>query len=86
MFDEEQMRLDQKGSWPGVISTMGAAHLHSTVQGIIRGIRTADKDSRISLEWGIRCADHIWFLDLCNFAMMSYTSGYGHVNAPGGRS
>ena len=48
MFDEEQLRLDQKGSWPGVIGTMGATHLHSTVQGIIRGVRTADKNSRIS--------------------------------------
>ena len=28
VFDEEQMRVDEKGSWPGVIGIVGAAHLN----------------------------------------------------------
>lgn len=32
VFDEEQMRADEKGSWPGVIGTVGAAHLDRVVQ------------------------------------------------------
>ena len=28
VFDEEQMRADEKGSWPGVIGIVGAAHLN----------------------------------------------------------
>ena len=32
VFDEEQMRVDEKGSWPGVIGTVGAAHLDRVVQ------------------------------------------------------
>ena len=32
VFDEEQMRVDDKGSWPGVIGIVGAAHLSWMVQ------------------------------------------------------
>lgn len=32
VFDEEQMRVDDKGSWPGVIGIVGAAHLSWVVQ------------------------------------------------------
>ena len=32
VFDEEQMRADQKGSWPGVVGIVGAAHLDRVVQ------------------------------------------------------
>ncbi len=32
VFDEEQMRVDEKGSWPGVIDIVGAAHLSWIVQ------------------------------------------------------
>lgn len=32
VFDEEQMRVDEKGSWPGVIGIVGAAHLDRAVQ------------------------------------------------------
>ena len=32
VFDEEQLRVDQQGSWPGVIGTVGAAHLDRVVQ------------------------------------------------------
>ena len=32
VFDEEQMRLDQKGSWPGVLEIVGADHLDRVVQ------------------------------------------------------
>lgn len=32
VFDEEQMRVDEKGSWPGVIGIVGASHLNRMVQ------------------------------------------------------
>ena len=32
VFDEEQMRVDGQGSWPGLIGTVGAAHLNGVVQ------------------------------------------------------
>lgn len=32
VFDEEQMRVDQKGSWPGVIGIVGSTHLNWVVQ------------------------------------------------------
>lgn len=32
VFDEEQMRVDGKGSWPGVIGIVGASHLNWVVQ------------------------------------------------------
>ena len=32
VFDEEQMRVDEKGSWPGVIGIVGTAHLSWIVQ------------------------------------------------------
>ena len=32
VFDEEQMRVDDKGSWPGVIGIVGASHLNWVVQ------------------------------------------------------
>lgn len=32
VFDEEDMRVDQKGSWPGLIGIVGAAHLNWVVQ------------------------------------------------------
>lgn len=32
VFDEEQMRADETGSWPGVIGIVGAAHLSWVVQ------------------------------------------------------
>ena len=32
VFDEEQMRADPKGSWPGLIGIVGAAHLDRVVQ------------------------------------------------------
>ena len=32
IFDEEQMRVDDKGSWPGLIGIVGAAHLSWVVQ------------------------------------------------------
>ena len=32
VFDEEQMRVDEKGSWPGVIGIVGAAHLSWVIQ------------------------------------------------------
>ena len=32
VFDEEQMRADQKGSWPGVVGIVGQAHLDKAVQ------------------------------------------------------
>ena len=32
VFDEEQMRADEKGSWPGLIGIVGAADLNWVVQ------------------------------------------------------
>ena len=32
VFDEEQMRADGKGSWPGLIGIVGADHLNQAVQ------------------------------------------------------
>lgn len=32
VFDEEQMRVDEQGSWPGVIGIVGASHLNWVVQ------------------------------------------------------
>ncbi len=32
IFDEEELRVDQKGSWPGVVGIVGAAHLDRVVQ------------------------------------------------------
>ena len=32
VFDEEEMRLDNKGSWPGVVGLVGAAHLDRVIQ------------------------------------------------------
>ena len=32
VFDEEQMRADRKGSWPGLIGIVGADHLNQAVQ------------------------------------------------------
>ena len=32
IFDEEQMRVDRKGSWPGVVGIVEAAHLDRVVQ------------------------------------------------------
>lgn len=63
VFDEEQMRADEKGSWPGVIGIVGAAHLNRIVQ-----------------------VPRYYTLNSCNFAIMSYASGYGSVNALGGTS
>ena len=32
VFDEEQMRVNEQGSWPGVTGIVGAAHLDRVVQ------------------------------------------------------
>lgn len=32
VFDEEQMRADHKGSWPGAIGTVGQTHIDRIVQ------------------------------------------------------
>ena len=32
VFDEEQMRADGNGSWPGLIGIVGALHLNQAVQ------------------------------------------------------
>ncbi|KAL9073967.1 MAG: hypothetical protein Q9161_002589 [Pseudevernia consocians] len=63
VFDEEQMRVDEKGSWPGVIGIVGTAHLSWIVQ-----------------------VPRFYTLNSCNFALLSYSSGYGSVNALGGTS
>ena len=36
-------------------------------------------------DW-IRCTDDVWVLESCNFAILSYASGYGGVQALGGTS
>ena len=32
VFDEEEMRADQTGSWPGLVGIVGAAHLDRVIQ------------------------------------------------------
>ena len=31
-FDEEQLRVDQQGSWPGAVDAVGASHVRRVVQ------------------------------------------------------
>ncbi|CAD6575858.1 MAG: hypothetical protein ASARMPREDX12_007601 [Alectoria sarmentosa] len=70
VFDEEQMRVDDKGSWPGVIGIVGASHLNWVVQ--VPRYYTLSMYDRPN--------------NSCNFALVSYASGYGSVNALGGTS
>ena len=32
VFDEEQLRIDDKGSWPGVLDIVGRLHINNVVQ------------------------------------------------------
>lgn len=62
VFDEEQMRADPKGSWPGVIGIVAPAHLDRAVQ-VPRYYSSSTydrlKDAIIAGSW-VRCADKAW--------------------------
>ena len=85
-FDEEQMRVDRTGSWPGVGAVVGASLLDRVVQ-VPRYYTLSMADGNFIVGESMEsCADISWPLDSCNFAIMSYFSGFGGMKALGGTS
>ena len=63
VFDEEQMRVDDKGSWPGLIGIVGAAHLSWVVQ-VPRYYTLSMFDQRKGTAWRITGVDVLTASDL----------------------
>lgn len=62
VFDEEQMRADDKGTWPGVIGIVGATHLSWVVQ-VPRYYTLSMSDQSKCTTWRTHGVDTLTFSD-----------------------